>query len=99
MATKYNEKTKTINTTDVNEVFTLILPYGGNKGDNVISRMKINVSNGIAPTPTGNKNKKLRVIYQSKKLSSKFTIKDKTKLKHTVNDRVSPHPRISPPLE
>ena len=30
---------------------------GGNKGDNIISRMKKNVSNGIAAMPTGNKQK------------------------------------------
>ena len=47
--------------------------------------MKKNVSNVIAAMPTGNKNKKLRVIYKSKKLSSKFTIKDKSKLKHMHN--------------
>ena len=35
--------------------------------------------------PMGNKYKNLRLIYKSKKLSSKFTIKDKTKLKHMHN--------------
>ena len=55
---KYNEETETINTTDVSEVFTLILPYGGNKGDDIISRMKKNVLNVIAAMPTGNKDKK-----------------------------------------
>ena len=53
---KYNEETETINTIDVSEVFTLILPYGGNKGDNIISKMKKNVLNVIAAMPTGNKN-------------------------------------------
>ena len=47
--------------------------------------MKKNVLNVIAIMPTGNKNKKLRVIYKSKKFSSKFTIKVKTKLKHMHN--------------
>ena len=45
--------------------------------------MKKNVLNVIAAMPMGNKNKKLRVISTSKKLSSKF--KDKTKLKHMHN--------------
>ena len=78
-------KTETINTTDVSEVFTSILPSGDNKGDHIISRMKKNVLNVTAAMPTGNKNKKLRVIYKSKKLCSKFTIKDMTKLKHMHN--------------
>ena len=43
--------------TDVGEVVTLILPYGGNIGDNIISRMKKNVTNVIAAMPTGNKSK------------------------------------------
>ena len=37
---KYNQETETINTADViTEDFILILPYGGNKGDNIISKM------------------------------------------------------------
>ena len=36
-------------------------------------------------TPMGNKSKMLRVIYKSKKLTSKFQIKDKTKFKHMHN--------------
>ena len=54
----------------------LLPPYG-----------KIKVKTTLTPVlqivPTGKKNKKLRVIYISKKLSSKF--KDKAKLKHIHN--------------
>ena len=50
-----------------------------------ISKMKKNISNLLTTIPTGNKSKMLRVIYKSKKLSSKFQIKDKTKFKHMHN--------------
>ena len=81
-----NEKTEEINTVDAStDIFTLILLYGGNKGDNIISKMKKNISNLLTTIPTGNKIKMLRVIYKSKKLSSKFQIKDKTKFKHMHN--------------
>ena len=63
-----NEETEAINTADVStDIFTLILPYGGNKGDNIISKMKKNISNLLTTIPTGNKSKMLRVIYKSKK--------------------------------
>ena len=78
-----NEGTEAINTIDAStDIFTLILPHGGNKGDNIISKMKKNISNLLTTIPTGNKSKMLTVIYKSKKLSSKFQIKDKTKFKH-----------------
>ena len=81
-----NEETEAINTVDAStDIFTLILPYGGNKGNNIISKMKKNISNLLTTIPTGNKSKMLRVIYKSKKLSSKFQIKDKTKFKHMHN--------------
>ena len=41
-----NEETEAINTIDATtDIFTLILLYGGNKGDNIISKMKENISN------------------------------------------------------
>ena len=41
-----NEETEAINTVDAStDIFTLILPYGDNKGDNIISKMKKNISN------------------------------------------------------
>ena len=81
-----NEETEAINTVDAStDIFTLISPYGSNKGDNIISKMKKNISNLFTTIPTGNKSKMLRVIYKSKKLSSKFQIKDKTKFKHMHN--------------
>ena len=81
-----NEETEAINTVDAStDISTLILPYGGNKGDDIISKMKKNISNLLTTIPTGNKSKMLRVIYKSKKLSSKFQIKDNTKFKHMHN--------------
>ena len=81
-----NEETDAINTVYAStDIFTLILPYGGNKGDNIIPKMKKNISNLLTTIPTGNKSKMLRVIYKSKKRSLKFQIKDKTKLKHMHN--------------
>ena len=47
--------------------------------------MKKNISNLLTTIPTGNEIKMLRVIYKSKKLSSKFQIKDKMKFKHMHN--------------
>ena len=47
-----NEETEAINTVDAStEIFTSILPYGGNKGDNIISKMKKNISNLLTTIP------------------------------------------------
>ena len=74
------------NLNDVSDdVITLTLPYGGNIGDNIISKMKKNISKVISVMPKKNKNTKIRVIYKAKKLGSKFKIKDQTKLQHMHN--------------
>ena len=59
------------------EIVNLSLPYAGQKGEQIIKKMK----NAIKKSTTS----KIRVIYNTKKLSSKFQIKDQTRPEHQHN--------------
>ena len=52
------------------EIINLSLPYAGQKGEHIVEKMK----NVIEKSTTN----KIRVIYNTKKLSSNFTLKDQT---------------------
>ena len=61
---------------------TLNLPYAGDKGEKLISKVKKYVCNTV------NKNKKkvsVNAIYKAKRLGSKFNIKDPIKFEHQHN--------------
>ena len=64
------------------EIVTLQLPYAGRKGEQIIKKMKKAVSSSNI---IQKHNTKIRVIYNTKKLSSKFPVKDKTKQEHQHN--------------
>ena len=58
---------------------SLNLPYGGIRGENLITKMKKDIGNKL-----GN-NVKLRVTYTARKLGSKFQLKDPIKKEHLHN--------------
>ena len=64
------------------ETITLNLPYAGTQGENIMSKFKKDISNSLGKN--GN-SIKIRVVYRAKRLSSKFTVKDKIDLKHLHN--------------
>ena len=55
------------------------LPFAGKRGDQLISKLKKLVNKNLSS------DKKVRVIYNSNKLSSKFPIKDKSQFIHKHN--------------
>ena len=61
---------------------SLNLPYAGDKGERILTKLKKYTSNIV------NKNKKsvtIRAIYRSKRLGANFNIKDKIKFEHQHN--------------
>ena len=54
----------------------LILPYGGHKGDNLMSKLKKNLKSKLPDNIIP------EIIYKPSKLSSKFSNKDKTEINH-----------------
>ena len=86
----YQENQQQNNNTNVENVqpseervnITLNLPYAGNNGHTIISKVKKYVTQEI------NKHDEkvnVSVVYNAKKLGSKFNIKDQTKLEHKHN--------------
>jgi len=57
----------------------LILPYGGHKGDNLMSKLKKNLKSKLPDNIIP------EIIYKPSKLSSKFSNKDKTEINHRHN--------------
>ena len=82
-----NEKNKSttvepnINPTTTPTIVTLSLPYAGQKGESIINKMRKTINNVIL----NNNNTKVQTIYNTKKLGSKFTIKDQVKEQHQHN--------------
>ena len=81
------ERTQTVNTLNEedqplenNETVTLTLPYAGQKGELLMKKMKKTVTDAL-----NNPNNKVQVIYNTKKLSSNFPVKDKTNPHHQHN--------------
>ena len=64
------------------ETITLNLPYAGDQGENIMRKLKKDISNSVRKN--GN-SIKIRIVYNAKRLSSKFAVKDKTRLKHLHN--------------
>ena len=62
--------------------FTLNLPYAGSEGEKVITKMKKYIKNTVNK---GSKTVNVCATYRTRKLSSKFNTKDKTKFEHTHN--------------
>ena len=67
-----NESTDTI---------TLNLPYAGDDGEKIMKKMTKVINNTLDKT----KKTKVRIVYNAKKLSARFSVKDKTELKHIHN--------------
>ena len=67
--------------TNDDNIVTLQLPYAGEKGENIIKKMKkvINTSH------QQKSDTKIRIIYNTQKLSSRFPTKDKTDQQHLHN--------------
>lgn len=61
-----------------NETITLSLPYAGKQGEHILRKLKRSLDSHM-------KDHKINIIYNTKKLSSCFPIKDKTALKHNNN--------------
>ena len=61
---------------------TLCLPYAGEKGEQLVKKMKKNITQVLKK---GNKDTKIRIAFNSKKLGSKFPVKDQTEPKHLHN--------------
>ena len=64
------------------ETITLNLPYAGDQGENIMRKLKKDISNSVRKN--GN-SIEIRIVYNAKRLSSKFAVKDKTRLKHLHN--------------
>ena len=67
---------------DKSDNVTLCLPYAGEKGEQLVKKMKKNITQVLKK---GNKDTKIRIVFNSKKLGSKFPVKDKTEAKHLHN--------------
>ena len=61
---------------------TLMLPYAGQKGEQVIYSLRKKVSECMKKVKSKTK---LRIVYKSQKLEAKFNTKDKTKSEHMHN--------------
>ena len=69
--------------TDKSDNVTLCLPYAaGEKGEQLVKKMKKNITQVLKK---GNKDTKIRIVFNSKKLGSKFPVKDQTEPKHLHN--------------
>ena len=82
---KDEQKQKDPNPTEEDKItLTLNLPYAGDKGEKVITKLQKYIKNTVNKEK---KKKKISVntVYKSMKLSSRFNIKDKTKYEHTHN--------------
>ena len=64
--------------TEVNDQFTLVLPYQGAKGETIIKSLR----NSFKRLTN---EQQLNVVYTGTKLSTKFQVKDKTKVTHQHN--------------
>ena len=62
-------------------IITLTLPYAGYKGETIINKMRKHINKTIPNTNAT----KIQIIYNTKKLGSKFKIKDQTKKEHQHN--------------
>ena len=60
----------------------MTLPYAGEKGENIVRKMKKTIASALNKKDG---NVRTRITYHSKKLSTKFILKDKTKLQHRHN--------------
>ena len=85
--TRHHEETQNISKTpntekEENDTITLNLPYAGNKGHNIITKMKKDVYQVLKK---GQEDVNIQVVYQAKKLGSNFPVKDKTKIQHMHN--------------
>ena len=76
---KTNLQEFTNNDTENNPLLSLSLPYNGIKGEHIINKMKKNLKKYLKPDTITN------IIYKSKKLASKFKIKDHIKFEHRNN--------------
>ena len=76
-----NKDQKNNKENDDKDTITLNLPYAGENGENIIKKLKKDVTNALRKTD----GIKTRVVYKAKKLSERFPIKDKTELKHLHN--------------
>ena len=63
------------------DTVTLNIPYAGEDGEKIMKKMKKVVNNSLDKT----KNTNIRIVYKAKKLSARFSVKDKTELKHIHN--------------
>ena len=61
---------------------TLTLPYAGNTGEKIVKQMQKYVRQSVN---TENRKVTINAMYRSRKLSTRFNIKDKTKLEHMHN--------------
>ena len=75
-----------ITPSNYNKHITLSLPYAGPKGENIINKMKKQISKTINKYQNNTiQTTNTRVTYNTKYLGSKFPIKDITKFKHNHN--------------
>ena len=85
----YNSSVETTsdrnNLNNKNDFVTLALPYRGMKGEQILSKMKKQIAKLLSKYQNVNNNVKVRTLFKTKKLSSKFQVKDKTKPEHTHN--------------
>ena len=63
---------------DEGETVTLCLPYIGDEGAQIVKKMKDNLRKA-------NEKLKIRIVYNTKKLGSKFKVKDSTQTQHQHN--------------
>ena len=77
-----NHNTETLPSSKEIVNITLNLPYAGDNGDKIISKLKKYVKKDIS---RGDKEISIGVIYKAKKLGSKFQVKDETKIEHMHN--------------
>ena len=66
------------NPTEEQQTVTLCLPYAGEKGEQIVKKLKKNIQ-------SLSQNAKVNIIYTAQKLGSKFQVKDKTKIEHIHN--------------
>lgn len=67
---------------DESQIITLSLPYVGDKGVNIVTKMKKNISSAIKESK---EKVDIRVTYKAKKLGAQFSVKDKEKVQHLQN--------------
>ena len=77
-----NQQKKEARNIEEKETITLNLPYAGNKGENVVTKMKKDITKVLKKEK---KNISVRIIYQATKLGARFPVKDKTQPEHMHN--------------